>query len=289
MQYGIYYAYWENSWGGQFVPYIKKVKKFGFDILEVSCSAFDRENTAYFQELKKVSGDYGMQLTGGYGPRKEHNLAACDKAQLEAAFSFYADMFRKMEIAGIEWLGGALYSYWPLDKSAPMDKPGDFGRSVTNMRRLADMARDHGISLGMEVLNRFEGYLLNECYEAVDYVKAVGKQNVKVMLDTFHMNIEEDSFADAIRLAGGLLGHVHVGEANRRPPYAKGRLPWREIGDALHEIGYNGNVVMEPFVKMGGQVGKDINIWRDLSHGAPEAQLDQDAAEAVAFLRGLWG
>jgi len=77
--------------------------------------------------------------------------------------------------------------------------------------------------------------LLNKCYEAVDYVKAVDKQNVKIMLDTFHMNIEEDSFSDAIHMAGSLLGHLHVGEVNRRPPYAGGRMPWNEIGNALHK------------------------------------------------------
>ena len=53
----------------------------------------------------------------------------------------------------------------------------------------------------MESLNRFEGYMINECYEAIDYVKAVNKPNVKVMLDTFHMNIEEDSIIEAIRKA----------------------------------------------------------------------------------------
>ena len=67
------------------------------------------------------------------------------------------------------------------------------------------------------------------------------------------MNIEEDSFSAAIRTAGPLLGHFHTGEANRRVP-GKGRLPWHEIGTALREIGYDGTVVMEPFVKSGGGV-----------------------------------
>ena len=119
-------------------------------------------------------------------------------------------------------------------------------------------------------------------------MKAVDRKNVKVMLDTFHMNIEEDSFAAAIKLACDLFGHIHVGEANRRPPFAEGRMPWREVVDALIEIGYTGSIVLEPFVTMGGQVGKDISIWRDLSHGASKALLDDDAAKSVKFLRELW-
>jgi len=289
MKYGIYYAYWEKEWGGQFVPYVEKCKRLGFDVLEVACGAFHLENDQFFKELGAAAKDNGMILTGGYGPRPEHNLASKDEAAVEKAFGFYADIFRKMEIAGIDRIGGALYSYWPVDFSAPMDKEGDTARSIARMQRLADMAADHGIMLGMESLNRFEGYMINESYEAIDYVKAVNKPNVKVMLDTFHMNIEEDSIIEAIRKAGPLLGHFHVGEANRRCPGPGGRFDWAEIGNVLKEIDYDGYVVMEPFVTMGGQVGKDISIWRDLSHGATEAQLDQDAADSVAYLRKVMG
>jgi D-psicose/D-tagatose/L-ribulose 3-epimerase len=84
------------------------------------------------------------------------------------------------------------------------------------------------------------------------------------MLDTFHMNIEEDSFGAAIRAAGPLLGHFHTGENNRRVP-GKGRLPRHEIGTTLREIGYDGAVVMEPFVKMGGGIGSDINARQSLA------------------------
>ena len=289
MKYGIYYAYWEKEWGGRFIPYVEKCARLGFDILEVATGAFYLENDAFFRELGNAARQNGIRLTGGYGPRPEHNLASRDSAAVERAFVFYADMFRKMELAGIDWLGGALYSYWPVDFHAPMDKPGDTARSIERMTHLADMAADHGIMLGMESLNRFEGYMINECYECVNYVRAVDKPNVKVMLDTFHMNIEEDSMIDAIHLAGSLLGHFHVGEANRRPPRPGGRIDWVSIGQALKDIDYQGDIVMEPFVTMGGQVGKDISIWRDLSHGASEAELDRDAADSVAYLRSLWG
>lgn len=285
MKYGIYYAYWEREWGGGFVKYIEKAKALGFDVLEVACGNFHKEPPSFFEELRAVSEANGIVLTGGYGPRPEHNLASRDQEALKEAYAFYAEVFRKMEMAGIDRIGGALYSYWPVDFRRPMDKPGDFGRSVEGMKCLADMAADHGITLNMEVLNRFEGYLLNEAYEVRDYVKAVDKPNVKAMLDTFHMNIEEDSMVDAILETGPYLGHFHVGEANRRPPNPKGRMDWKAIGAALREAGYEGYVVMEPFVLMGGQVGKDISIWRDMSRGATEGQLDADAAASVAFLR----
>lgn len=287
MKYGIYYAYWEKEWGGNFVPYTEKCARLGFDILEVACGAFDREDDRFFRELAAAAKANGLRLTGGYGPRKGHDLAGTDPAQVEAAFRFYADMFRKMELAGIDRLGGALYSYWPAQCAPETDKAADTDRSVARMQRLADLAADHGITLCMEALNRFEGYMINTADECLAYVRAVNRPNVKVMLDTFHMNIEEDSLTDAIRKSGPLLGHFHVGEANRRCPGPNGRFDWAAIGRALRSIGYAGGVVMEPFVRMGGQVGRDVSLWRDLSGGASNEQLDQDAATSLTWLRSV--
>lgn len=288
MKYGIYYAFWEKEWGGNFTPYVKKVKDLGFDILEVACHSFSREDDQFFKELRQVAEDNGIILTGGYGSEVYHNLSSADESIVNASISNYKDMFRKMDIANIRVLGGGLYSYWPVDYSLPFDKNSDRERSIRNMRKVADIAAEYGITLGMEVLNRFEGYMLNTCKEALHYVEEVDRPNVKIMLDTFHMNIEEDSFAEAIRLAGSRLGHFHVGEANRRPPFEGGRIPWEEIGCALREIGYDGAVVMEPFVRMDGQVGKDIRLWRDISMGSDDSKLDEDARQSVAFLRRVF-
>ena len=155
------------------------------------------------------------------------------------------------------------------------------------MKKLGELAAGFNIVLCMEALNRFEGYLLNTAEEALAYVKATGRDNVKVMLDTFHMNIEEDSLVDAIRTAGPYLGHFHIGEANRLPPRAGSRMDWAGIGKALREIGYAGAVVMEPFVLQGGQVGKDIKVWRDLAP-AYETELDEAARKSVGFIRGVF-
>ena len=287
MKYGIYYAYWEKEWRGDFIPYIEKVKKLGFDVLEVACGDFHNQPDSYFHALRDAAKEYDITLTGGYGPRAEHNLASKDPAVVENALAFYSKIFSKMDMAGIRSIGGALYSYWPVDYSRDPDKEGDLERSIRGMQRLADIAARYGITLNMEVLNRFEGYLINDAREGLSYIRAVDKSNVKLMLDTFHMNIEEDSLTEPILLAGKDLGHLHVGEPNRKPP-REGRMPWKEIGQALRQIGYEGAVVLEPFVTMGGQVGKEIRVWRDISGGATRSDLDRDAAKSVSFLRSMF-
>ena len=141
--------------------------------------------------------------------------------------------------------------------------------------------------MGMEVLNRFEGYMLNTCDEALAYVEEVGSSNVGVMLDTFHMNIEEDNIAAAIRKAGDRLYHFHIGEGNRKVP-GKGMLPWNEIGQALRDINYQHAAVMEPFVMQGGTVGHDIKIWRDIIGNCSEVTLDMDAQSALHFVKHVF-
>lgn len=290
MQHGIYYAYWEHEWAGDYLHYIKKAAKLGFDILEIAAGPLPEYSDMQLSELKKCAEEYGIRLTVGYGPAPENNIASPDAAVREHALEYYKDLFQRMEKIGANLIGGALYSCWPIDYTKPVDKAGDWARGIEGMAKMGKAASEFGVTtLGMECLNRFENHVLNTAKEGVDFVKSVHQlepkaDNVKVMLDTFHMNIEEQSIGNAIRTAGDLLGHFHTGECNRMVP-GEGRTPWREIHDALQEIGYDGAVVMEPFVMPGGTVGQDIKVWRDIVDDTSEEALDRDAKRALEFQR----
>lgn len=284
LKYGIYYAYWEQEWAAEYRYYIEKAARLGFDILEIAASPLPYYTDHQLSELRDCAAGYGIILTAGHGPSAGQNLSSSDPSVRANAKAFFTDLLKRLNKLDIHTIGGALYSYWPVDYTKPVDKKGDWERSVESIREIAKIASECGVDLCLEVLNRFENYLINTAQEGVEFVRQVDHQNIKVMLDTFHMNIEEDSIGGAIRTAGSYLGHFHTGECNRRVP-GKGRVPWREIGEALHDIGYNGGVVMEPFVKMGGTVGSDIRVWRDISRGADENALDEDAREAVRFSR----
>lgn len=290
MLYGIYNAYWTHEWSADYEYYIPKVKKLGFDVLEISCAALTRHyaTDVKIRDLKKCADDNGIILTAGYGPTKEQNLCSADPEVVKKAMAFFEMVLPKLEMMDIKVLGGGLYSYWPLDPAMPMDKEKDTERAIENMRKLSKVAESCDVTLGMEVLNRYEGYMMNTCREALQFIDAVGSSHVKVMLDTFHMNIEEDNMAAAIRLAGDKLGHLHLGEQNRRVP-GKGSMPWQEIGQALRDINYQGAAVMEPFVMTGGIIGSEIKVWRDLLPDITEELLDKEAKGAVEFVRHVFG
>lgn len=287
MKYGVYFAYWENEWDVDFEPYIEKVKKLGFDVLEVAALGLVNLPDNKLLRLKEVAEQHGITLTAGIGLPKEYDVSSSDESVRTDGIVFMKKVMDAMHQAGIDRIGGTIYSYWPADYSEPIEKETARQHSINSIRELAQYAKQYEITLLIETLNRFEQFLLNDAQEAINYVKEVNEPNVKVMLDTFHMNIEEDNITEAIRLTSKHLGHLHIGEANRKVP-GKGSLPWKEIGSALQDIEYDEYVVMEPFVKTGGQVGQDIKVWRDLSGNASEEQLDRELAESLEYVKSVF-
>lgn len=287
MKYGIYYAYWETEWEADYTRYADRAARLGFDVLEIGAKPLPDYTKEQITALRRCAQESGIMLTAGYGPSYDHNMGSGDPAIRANATEWFKRLFEVMGELDIHTIGGALYSYWPIDFTKPVYKEEDWKHSVEGVRILSELAKPYDITLGMEVLNRFENHILNTAEEGICFVKEVDRENVKVMLDTFHMNIEETSIAEAIRSAGSLLGHFHTGECNRMVP-GQGRMPWREIGEALRDIHYDGLVVMEPFVHPGGQIGKDIHIWRNIKPNVSEEQLDIDARNAVIFERYMF-
>ncbi len=283
MKFGTLYAYWTSDWHGEYKRFAQKVKNAGFDILEISAGELLTMSDNDIKELKLVAADLGISITSNIGPPKDKDVASKDPAVREAGIKFLSDIMTQMDKLDSRALVGVIYTYWP-SQFDDLDKQGLWDRGVQSVKKLAKVAGDLGIDYCLEVVNRFETTVLNTCEEALQFIADVGMDSVKMLLDTFHMNIEEDNIPNAIRLAGDKLGHLHVGEGNRNLP-GQGSLPWNEIGQALRDINYTKGVVMEPFVKAGGKVGEDIKVWRDISKGADEAAMDKNIKESLEFLK----
>lgn len=281
---GIFYTYWVRDWSVDFHPYIDKVADLGFDIIELQTGAIAALSAAERQNLKAHLRDRGLGFTSVIGLPAQYDVASEDAAVRRAGIAYLQQLAAAIGELGGGIIGGIVYSSWPASLPPGVtDKRPYTERSVASLKEAVKAAEDNNVTFTVEVVNRFEQYIMNSCEEALAYVQMVGSPNVKVMLDTFHLNIEEDFIGEAIVKAGDQLGHFHVGENNRRPP-GYGHIPWQEVAHALRTIHYTGPVVMEPFVTPGGEVGRDIKIYRDLSVGI---DLDEDARKGLLFMRGL--
>jgi len=283
MKFGTLYAYWTNEWSGDYLYYAKKVASLGFDILEISAGDLLTMTDGEIDALKALAKELGIKISSNIGPPKRYDVASADPATRRAGIGFLTDIMKRMDRLDSRSLVGVMYTYWPNDFT-DLDKPAQWARGVESVKEMGKTAQALGITMGLEVVNRFETLLLNTAEEGVQFCQEVDNPNVKLLLDTFHMNIEEDSIPDAIRRAGGMLSALHVGEGNRKIP-GQGHLPWAEIGQALRDIQFIGDVVMEPFVLEGGKVGSDIKVWRDLSNGADPQEMDQAIQAGLNVLR----
>lgn len=279
---GIYYAYWTQQWDADFNPFVDKVADLGFDVLEVNAGTIATMSSDERKKLKDHADKRQIGLSFCIGLPVAFDVAAEDDQTRQRGIRYLGEITRGIGEMGGGRLSGIIYSCWPsLMPEGITDKQPFLDRSVASIKEAIKVAEDNNVVFNMEVVNRFEQYLLNTAQEAVDYVKRIDSPNAKILLDTYHMNIEEDTFTDAIETAGNYLGHIHLGENNRKPP-GYGHIPWMELISSLKKINFQGWMVMEPFLKPGGQVGRDIRVWREVGKGM---DLDIEAHKAVQFMR----
>ncbi len=279
---GIYYAFWTHEWDVEFEPYIKKIGKLGFDQLELNGGTIVEYDDTKRKSLKTLADDHNITLSYGIGLQKQYDVSSLDKKVRERGLDFMKRMIDAVAVMGGGMIGGTVHSYWPAQMPLELtSKQPIWEKSVESMKILAPYASERGVQLNVEVLNRFEQFLINDSNEGLQYVKDVDSEGCKILLDTFHMNIEEDSFSKAIHTIGSYLGAFHLGETNRKMP-GTGRIPWGEIKDALDAVNFDGPLVMEPFLMQGGQVGRDIGIWREI---IKNPNLDLLAKDSATFVR----
>ena len=278
---GIHFGYWTQYWDVDQLPFVEKARKAGFKVLEVRAQKIARMSKGELDALKAAAADAGLELTYSIGMTEDMDLVSEDASVRKNGVTLLQDLCRNMKHMEGKIMAGINYSSWPRKLLPGEDKRAATDRAIEGVREAVKAAEDCGVIFCLEVVNRFEHFIMNTAAEGIAFAKRVESPNCKILLDTFHMNIEEDSFRDSLLESKGWLGHFHLGETNRRPP-GMGRMPWPEIFGALREIDYQGAVVMEPFLVPGGEVGRDISVYRDLL-GSDD--LDDLVTRSVQFVR----
>ncbi len=285
---GIFVNFWENSWTIDYKYYIDKMKKLGFDILEFQAQPLLHMSDDECRAIKKYADEQGIELSYSLGLDRRYDVANRDKAVRDGGVKYLSDIVRKIAVMEGELFSGVTYAGWgvPDHQVDKIEKEDMFNRSVDSMKQVMKVAEKEGVTVCCEAVNRFESALVNTAKEAIKYADMVDSPNIGIHLDSYHMSIEEDNIGDAIRLVGKRLRHFHTGENNRNIP-GRGHIDWDDVFQALKDIDYKKNIVSEPFLKIGGEVGYDIRVWRDIIDNPTEEVLDAGAVELLNFTKKM--
>jgi D-psicose/D-tagatose/L-ribulose 3-epimerase len=168
-------------------------------------------------------------------------------------------------------------------RMTPEERHDAYGQWREGLAPVADHAGERGVRIGIEPLNRYETSLVNTVEQGLEGLGDLAGPTVGLALDTYHLNIEERSSADAIRAAGEHLVHVQVCGNDRGAP-GHDQTDWPGIVAALDEVGHTGPLVIESFTADNASIATAASIWRSL---APTQ--DDLARDGLAFLRDLTG
>lgn len=281
---GMFINFWEQNWDVDHKKYIKKVQEIGFDVLEFQAQPLLDMSKDKMSDIKNYADDCNIELTYSLGLDMKYDISSEDESVRLGGIDYLKRIFERVGFMDGKIISGVGYAGWGSPNYTVNDKSPILERSIKSMSEIIKTAENYNVVYCVEAVNRFESVLVNTAKEALDYVSRINSNNIGVLLDTYHMNIEEDNIGDAIRLAGDKLLAFHTGDNNRRCP-GRGHIDFDEIFKALSDIQYKGRIVSEPFVQMGGEVGRDIKVWRNLEDSS--INLDEEAAYLLKFEQDL--
>ena len=290
MKYGLCSLAWQSPFGGKDAAKFKeeakalfqKAKDMGFDIFEIAVEDWDFDVEACKEALEEVGGIQVKTICGAYGPTRD---ASSDNPEYREEGKRYTKYLVDICAAfGGEAVVGPIYS--AVGKTGmwtPEEKEQHWAWAVEAIKELADYAKEKGVKLAIEPLNRFETNMINTAEQCAKMIELVDKDNVGYLLDTFHMNIEESDIPAAIRIAGDKLIDFHTCANNRGTP-GEDNFKWDEIKKAIDDIGYDGYCVIESFTPDCKEIAAAASVWRPF---APSP--DYLAENGIKFLKKVFG
>jgi len=256
-----------------------KIKQMGFDWIEIPIEGTQDLDYAKGAQIVKDNG-LGVSVCAAMGPDRDLLLAETEQNGI-AYIKHCVDAI--VALGGTNVVGPIYSAVGRVWQQTPDDRARDLDTLVKNLKELGKYAADKGAVLGVEPLNRFETSFINIASQVIEVVDRVDSPGCKIMLDTFHMNIEEKSLGAAIRAAGSRLVHFHACENDRGAP-GSGNVNWQDVAQALRDIHFDGPVVIESFTNKVKSIARAAAIWRPF-----EPTQDDLAKNGLTFLKQLLG
>ena len=238
------------------------VKKMGFDLIEFGVEGTSDLDYARGAQIARDNG-LAVSVCAAMGP--DRDLIHSDEGIRKNGMEYVRHCIDAAKTMGAPHVAGPLYSAVGRTWQATDDeRKRDTDLLVRQLTDLSKYAADRGVALAVEPLNRFETSFMNLAAQAIEVVDRVGHPACGILLDTFHMNIEERSIGDAIRAAGKRMRQLHTCENDRGAP-GSGHVPWREVADACRDIGFKGPYVIESFTNKVKTIARAAAIWRNFA------------------------
>jgi D-psicose/D-tagatose/L-ribulose 3-epimerase len=218
---------------------VARLARYGYDAIEISGEPGRYDP----RQVRPLLERHGVRCCGSVTLMTDgRDLISPDTEVRESSVQYIKDC-----LTMVHELGGEFLCVVPstVGKTMPLaDAEAEWRWGVESLQRCAEWAERQGVRIGIEPLNRFETCFINRGDQALALADAVGAPNVGVVLDAFHINIEEADPLGAIRQVGARLVDFHVADNNRKPP-GEGAHDWAQIVGTLREAGYDGYLTSE--------------------------------------------
>ena len=277
MKFGVNLLLYNGLIGEAEIKLFPLIKEMGFDVVEVPVFEPDKMNLKHIKEAAKESG---LLLSVSGALAQGTRLYGDDRLLIKKAQFYLYDLIESAVALGSSMICGPLYKcVGDMDLSMPLEEQRI--QVAKNLRPVVKKAESVGVTLAYEPLNRFETNLINTVDQGIAFCKAQGSHSAQLLLDTFHMHIEEKDTANALAVAieEKCLGHFHASESDRGVA-GSGQVHWERVTKMLKEMGYEDMVVLESFSMKVEEIRTAVSCWRPF-YDSPE----QFMREGLQFVK----
>ena len=275
MKLGIHAYAWCSQWSNDTLHLIDRVKGLGLDFIEIPLMCLETFDSA---KVKERLNNIGLDVCTSTVLLNDTDITSENELIRKKGIEYLKACVKATSEIGAKNFAGVIYSqHVKQGLRRPEEKEWQY--AANSLREVAKYAQGYGINIGLEPVNRYETYLVNTCEQALMLKDLIDEDNVKLHLDTYHMNIEEKSFYEATKKAGNHLMQYHLCENDRGIP-GTGLVDWDGIFKALGEMNYTGYAALESFVDCTDNM--NTWVWRQLAKDG-----DTLVREGVSFIRSM--
>ena len=260
MKLGVHSATFVEDWSEDIRPYIKKCHEAGYKSIEVSLLGQDKIKA---REIGLLASELNVEITCTTGLSVNEDITSFDNKIRLNGEKQLLEAIELTSLMNSSMLSGVVHCAWGISKEKGASKDIKFENSANSLTKITNALKFNNIKLGIEPLNRYETDFINTVDEGLELCRLVNHPNIGLLLDVYHMNIEEKNISSSIKSAKNKLFHFHVAENDRGIP-GSGTLNFDSIFETLKEINYSGNVTLEMFIQANKQTSKDLFTWRDI-------------------------